>query len=132
MHAALASACGQEGPTRAPTAKRERPEDEGDVEERERVLEAVRSGRMTGRQVVAELGISSGTLGGWVRASKLRAQARQRGRVARFVPVRVEAVAAGGCVAVVELGEGLRVRVEAGFDGGEVARLVRALRAGAC
>ncbi len=93
---------------------------------RRELLAALAAGRVTGKEVMEELGISAGTLGGWVRAAQLRVEARTGRAGAAFVPVRL-APGSGGVV--VEVGEDLRVRAEAGFDAQEVARLVRALRA---
>ena len=56
---------------------------ESDAELRRRVVEAVRSGLVTGREVIEELGISSGVLGGWCRAEDARRVAGKRLRTAQ-------------------------------------------------
>lgn len=100
---------------------------ESDAELRRRVVEAVRSGLMTGREVIEELGISSGVLGGWCRSEDAR-RAREAARPAASSFARVSVVGRPGtAVATVLLRGGRRVRVAEGFDAGEVARLVRAL-----
>lgn len=101
---------------------------ESDAELRRRVVEAVRSGLMTGREVIEELGISSGVLGGWCRAEDARRAREAAGPAAASSFARVSVVGRPGtAVATVLLRGGRRVRVAEGFDAGEVARLVRAL-----
>src|SRR5438105_3787209 len=64
-------------------------------EEKRAVVEAVLAGRMTGREVMDQLGITSSTLGGWVRAEQCR---KARGSAPGgfvAVDVRSEAVRRG-------------------------------------
>ena len=101
------------------------------LELRASIVEGIRSGLFTGQEVMAELGVSSGTLGGWCRAEDVR---RGRGRhEAASSPSPFAAVSLVGRPAavhdgfVVVLRGGRRVRVAPRFDAGELARLVRAL-----
>ena len=95
------------------------------------IVESLRSGLVSGREVMAELGVSSGTLGGWCRAEDVR-----HGRGRREVtpsPSPFAAVSLVGRPAavrdgfVVVLRGGRRVRVAPNFDANELSRLARAL-----
>jgi hypothetical protein len=95
------------------------------------IVESIRSGLVSGREVMAELGVSSGTLGGWCRAEDLRRGRERRAPRAASSPfAAVSLVGAAAAVHdgfVVVLRGGRRVRVAPNFDAGELARLVRAL-----
>jgi hypothetical protein len=98
---------------------------------RAEVVEAIRTGRITGREVMEELGISSALLGGWCRAEQVRREgvAKDADPVApaRFAEVRLIGDRARGGRVDVLLRGGRRLRVPSGFDAEEVVRLVRAL-----
>ena len=96
----------------------------GWISMRAQVVEAVRSGLLSGREVMECLGISSGVLGGWCRAEDSRASSP---RAPAFSEVSLIGGAERSSSAVVLLRGGRRVRVPHGFDAGEIVRLVRAL-----
>lgn len=95
------------------------------------LIDAVRQGLFTGREVMAELGISQGEWGGWCRAEQVvrsKATGRSGGcRAPGLARVSLVGPRARVPAAVVVLRGGLRVRVVPGFDGAELVRLVRAL-----
>ena len=97
------------------------------IARRGEIVDSIRSGLFTGREVIERLGITSGILGGWCRAEQMR---RSKGAAtssrATFAEVSlIEAPRRGG--AVVHLRGGRRLVVREGFDASEVVRLVRAL-----
>ncbi|HEX5828615.1 MAG TPA: hypothetical protein VFY23_13905 [Candidatus Limnocylindrales bacterium] len=98
---------------------------------RAEVVEAIRTGRITGREVMEELGISSALLGGWCRAEQVRRDGavKAAGPVVppRFAEVRLVGDRPIAARAIVVLRGGRRLRVAPGFDADEVVRLVRAL-----
>src|SRR5207249_4728667 len=98
------------------------------AEERRAVVEAMLAGRLTGREVMDQLGITSSALGGWIRAEQCRKARRPAACGFVAVDLRESSAPARPC-AVVELPGGMRVRVEPGFDAGEVVRLLRAAAA---
>jgi hypothetical protein len=92
------------------------------------MVEALESGRVTGRELMESAGVSASTLGGWVCAEKARRRRETAAAAERFVAVDVhdDAPAAGAAMEVV-LSKGRTLRVGRGFDAGEVVRLVRTL-----
>ncbi len=101
------------------------------LEERRAIVEAVRSGRVTGLEVMERLGVSAGVFGGWCRAEQRRREAPV-GRPAApsgFARVSLVGPRAATHVADLVLAGGRRLRLRAGFDIGEVVRLVKALEA---
>jgi len=95
------------------------------ISTRAEVVAAMRSGLLTGREVIERLGISAGMLGGWVRAEETRLS--RRGASGDFAEVSLVGSGPRSASAVVLLRGGRRVRVSAGFDAAELVRLVRAL-----
>ena len=95
------------------------------------LVDAVRSGLFTGREVMERLGMTAGEWGGWCRAEQVRrskAAGRSGGTSApRLARVSLVGPRARAPAAVVALRGGLRVRVAPGFDEAELVRLVRAL-----
>jgi transposase-like protein len=95
------------------------------IETRRSIVEALEAGRITGSEVMAELGVSSGTLGGWVRAERVR---RER-TPGPFVAVEVPRVSGSGRALRLSLVGGRQLRIPEGFPAQEVVALVRALEA---
>jgi hypothetical protein len=109
-----------------------RHEDADWLHRRREIVDAVRSGLITGKEAMKELGISAGTLGGWVRAEQQRRAQEEAPRVAGdrgqgFARVSLVGGVRGGVVAVIGVRGGRRLALRAGFDEGEVRRLVRLL-----
>ena len=94
-------------------------------ETRRAMVEAVESGRLTAKQVMEELGVSSSAVGGWVAAERRRRAARSART--EFVRVDVPVRDRVAPLAVIWLRGGRRVRVSEGFAAEELARLVRTL-----
>ena len=97
---------------------------------REALVEAIRSGLFTRREVMDRLGISASTLGRWLRAGpgrEPRRAVRSAAASPGFTEVSLVGATPQGVSAVVVLRGGRRLRVPPGFDSTEVARLVRAL-----
>ena len=91
------------------------------------IVDSIRSGLFTGREVMDRLGISSGILGGWCRAEQMR---RSKGAAPASRPAFAEVSLVGPARragAVVLLRGGRRLLVREGFEAAEVVRLVRAL-----
>ncbi len=102
------------------------------LERRRELVAAVRSGRVTAREVMAELGVSGSVYGGWCRAEQMREAAEGGARsevpsAARFRRVSLVGPRPRSAVADVLLRGGKRVRVAAGFDAAELVRLVKVL-----
>lgn len=99
--------------------------------ERGRVVEAIRSGRMTPKEVMAHLGIPAAVVGGWIRAETLRRSGRvstSTGASATSSPfARVVLPERRASRAVIRLRGGRRLEVGAGFDAEELRRLVSVL-----
>lgn len=94
--------------------------------QRAAIVRAIRSGRLTPKAVAAELGVSVGLVGGWIRAEQIE---RRRRAQERFAEVKVvsERGRGSGASFSVSLRGGRRLRVAAGFDAAELSRLVRTL-----
>ena len=97
--------------------------------EAQRVLEAYEASGLSVAEFARRHGLGPQRLRWW---KKRRAE--QKGPALSFVPVHVTPPplpetqrAAGGASMEVVLARGRRIRVEPGFDAGELARLVRAL-----
>lgn len=96
----------------------------GWVEVRGEIVDAIRSGLFTGREVMDGLGISSGILGGWFRAEQTR---RAKGSGA-FTEVTLVGDAPRRSPRVeIRVRGGRRLRVPHGIDAAEISRLVRVL-----
>lgn len=96
------------------------------ISRRAEVVDAIRSGLFTGREVMERLGISAAELGGWCRAEQTR-RSRRGASPKEFAEVSLVGEPPRPASAVVLLRGGRRVRVSPGFDAAEVVRLVRAL-----
>ena len=95
------------------------------------LVEAIRSGRMTPKEVMAHLGIPAAVVGGWIRAETLRRSGRassSTGAAATSSPfARVVLPQRRASRAIVRVRGGRRLEVEAGFDAEELRRLVTVL-----
>lgn len=94
------------------------------------VVEAIRSGRMTPKEVMAHLGIPAAVVGGWIRAETLRRSGRassSTGAAATSSFARVVLPQRRASRAIVRVRGGRRLEVEAGFDAEELRRLVTVL-----
>ena len=98
---------------------------------RGQVVDAIRSGRMTPKEVMAHLGIPAAVVGGWIRAESLRRSGRvstSTGGSATSSPfARVVLPERRASRAVIRLRGGRRLEVGAGFDAEELRRLVSVL-----
>jgi hypothetical protein len=98
---------------------------------RRQVVAAIRSGRITAKEVMAHLGIPAAVVGGWVRAETLRRSGRTPGSAdvgATSSPfARVVLSRGRSARAIARLRGGRRLEVEAGFDAEEIRRLVEVL-----
>ncbi len=97
---------------------------------RGQVVDAIRSGRMTPKDVMAHLGIPAAVVGGWIRGEMLRRSGRACSTGAAptsspFAPVVLPERRATR--AVVRLRGGRRLEVESGFDAEELRRVVTML-----
>ncbi len=94
--------------------------------QRAAIVGAIRAGRLTPKAAAAELGVSVGLVGGWMRAEQFerRRGARERFAEVALVPERAPIRATSFSVS---LRGGRRLRVASGFDAAELSRLVRTL-----
>ncbi len=98
---------------------------------RGQVVDAIRAGRMTPKEVMAYLGIPAAVVGGWIRAETLRRSGHgssSTGAPSTPSPfARVVLPERRASRAVVRLRGGRRLEVESGFDAEELRRLVTVL-----
>ena len=88
------------------------------------IVRAIRSGAISAKSVIEELGVSASIVGGWCRAEDVRR--RPAPDAIRFAEVTLAGRRSAPAL-VVSLRGGRRLRVPPGFDAAEVSRLVRAL-----